>query len=155
MQTESYEVKLQQFLRLLHRQPIPSDTRQHPRYQGRYLPVSFIEMKLDELYFGLWETTHFEYHITGGEISARIDLRVFHPIAKLWITRTGVAAVPVQVYGKPDLAKIVKAFPVPMEKALPQLKAECIKNAARSLGKLFGRDLNREGEQAYKPIVHS
>ena len=33
---------------------------------------------------------------------------------------------------------------------LPRLQADCIKNAAKSLGKVFGADLNRKIEDHYK-----
>jgi hypothetical protein len=39
-----------------------------------------------------------------------------------------------------------------LDLAFPKLKAECVKNAALSLGKLFGRDLNRKNKDEYKPF---
>jgi hypothetical protein len=40
--------------------------------------------------------------------------------------------------------------PNALDLAFPKLKTECIKNAALSLGKLFGRDLNRKNADVYK-----
>lgn len=38
--------------------------------------------------------------------------------------------------------------------AYPKLKAECLKNAAKTLGKVFGRDLNRrEKVDTYQPVL--
>jgi hypothetical protein len=39
-----------------------------------------------------------------------------------------------------------------MDLAFGKLKAECLKNAALSLGKVFGRDLNRKNKDTYKPF---
>ena len=39
-----------------------------------------------------------------------------------------------------------------MDLAFGKLKAECLKNAALSLGKVFGRDLNRINKDTYKPF---
>lgn len=39
-----------------------------------------------------------------------------------------------------------------MDLAFGKLKAECLKNAALSLGKVFGRDLNRVNKDSYKPF---
>lgn len=35
----------------------------------------------------------------------------------------------------------------------PKLKAECLKNAAQSLGKIFGRDLNRKQKDTFNPLL--
>ena len=40
--------------------------------------------------------------------------------------------------------------PNALDLAFPKLKTECIKNAALSLGKLFGRDLSRKNFDVYK-----
>jgi len=39
-----------------------------------------------------------------------------------------------------------------MDLAFGKLKAECLKNAALSLGKVFGRDINRVNKDTYKPF---
>ena len=38
-----------------------------------------------------------------------------------------------------------------LDMAFPKLKSECLKNAAQSLGKIFGRDLNRKNVDQYQP----
>lgn len=35
----------------------------------------------------------------------------------------------------------------------PKLKTECIKNAAQSLGNIFGRNLNRNFKDVFTPLV--
>jgi hypothetical protein len=150
---DQYEIRLQQFLRLLHRLPGDQEIQNNPHNNSKYLPISYMEMKLDELYFGLWETVGFQYHLTTSEVAGRVELRVFHPIAKVWITRAGVASAPLQEHNGATGNVKAKYDPTPLEKALPHLKAECIKNAARSLGKIFGRDLNRDYEDTYKPLL--
>jgi hypothetical protein len=41
--------------------------------------------------------------------------------------------------------------PNALDMAFPKLKSECLKNAAQSLGKIFGRDLNRKNVDQYQP----
>ncbi|MES1224826.1 MAG: hypothetical protein ABUT20_55560, partial [Bacteroidota bacterium] len=43
--------------------------------------------------------------------------------------------------------------PNALDLAFPKLKAECIKNAAQSLGKIFGRDINRKKRDVFKPAL--
>lgn len=148
---EQHEIRLQQFLKLLHRQPTPNEVEQHHgTSHSRYLPISRIEMRLDELFFGLWEIKNFQYQVQRNEVVGQLDLAVFHPVADTWLTRTGAAAC---TLWQTDPERPDKHTRIYLEKAIPHLKAECMKNAARSLGKSFGRDLNREIEDTYKPLL--
>lgn len=106
---------------------------------ARYLPISYVEQLLDEVYSGLWKTDNFTYKLIENEIVGSLQLSVFHPIAQVWITRNGSAGQPVRKNkdtGKKITNTLVMDF--------PHLKAACITNAAKGLGRLFGRDLNRE-----------
>ena len=126
---------------------------------ARFIPISMIEDKLDEIFFGLWEVKDFRYQCIANEIAGSLQLRVFHPVAQTWIERTGAAAVMVQMKSKDKggdgrISNIDNKILNTLEKDFPHLKAECVKNAARSLGKWFGRDLNRKPEMQghYSPV---
>jgi len=123
-----------------------------------YLPISFVETKLDELFFGAWETVNFQYQVVANEIIGSIDLKVFHPVFHIWVTRTGCASVMIQMKserngGDGDITNVRNKITNTLEKDFPHLKAECIKNAARSLGKAFGRDLNRKEVDFYEALT--
>ncbi|MDE1971448.1 MAG: hypothetical protein KGI50_07785, partial [Patescibacteria group bacterium] len=45
--------------------------------------------------------------------------------------------------------------PNALDLGYPKLKAECVKNAAQSLGKIFGRDINRKKADTFKPAFKS
>lgn len=124
---------------------------------SKYLPISFVQMKLDEYFGGLWETRNFETKTVANEIVGSIELRVFHPVAKEWITRIGAAAVMIQFKsksngGSDDITDINNKIKNTLVKDYPHLLSECLKNAARSLGVAFGRDLNREHTDTYSPL---
>ncbi len=141
------ELRLQNFQRLLHVRPDDKELcSAREGNDGRYLPISAIEMRLDEYYFGLWELADFNYAIDNQQLHGQLNLRVFHPIAKTWITRVGVAALPLvnnEEQGTTDS----------LTTNLPHLKTECLKNATKSLGKAFGRDLNRDAWAKYQPML--
>jgi hypothetical protein len=42
-----------------------------------------------------------------------------------------------------------------LDMGFPKLKTECFKNACNSLGKMFGRDLNRVKSDEYNPLLSS
>lgn len=131
-----------------------------------YLPISFLEMTLDEIFFGLWQTKNFQTEGIANEIVGSIELWYFHPTAKTWLCRIGAGAVQIQFEAeyetlpdgtkkkqKTDITDISKKITNTLTKDYPHLKAECFRNACLSLGKTFGRDLNREFDDQYKPII--
>lgn len=142
---------------------------EHPIVKGvYYLPISFMESTLDSLFFGLWETVNFRWERILNEIVASIDLRVYHPIAKIWITRVGVGATDIKVDKIPDELKKkmtreeINGWHIDPSNKKPYalgmgsfatLKAFCFKNACLSLGKSFGRDANRDLVSNYERFL--
>ena len=146
--------KLQQFQNQLNKKPNPTEIRENPFANNtKYLPISFVEMTLDEMFFGLWQTVNFRTKVVGNEIVGEIDLMVFHPVIEQWLTRTGAAATMIRQQKGAGITEIDKKIHNALEMDYPHLKADCIVNAARSFGKLFGRELNRKFEDIYKPLI--
>lgn len=117
-----------------------------------YLPISFVENKLDEIFSGLWQTKNFHWQVIANEIVGNIELGVYHPVIGQWLWREGAAGTMIQQKQGSDITDISAKHKNTLVKDFPHLKAECLKNAAKSLGKAFGRDLNREFEDSYTPI---
>lgn len=148
-------MKLQKFNRLINRLPDERQVQTNPyANQSQYLPISFVEMSLDEVFFGQWNVRNFRYHRDGNEMMGSLELEVIHPITARTIVRTGAAAVlvPQERNTSPiefEAYKRKNAF----EQAFPKLKALCLSNAAASIGKQFGRDLNRRLSDTYQPLI--
>lgn len=122
-----------------------------------YLPVSFITTKLDEIYAGLWNFQMLREEVIANEIIGVGLLEVFHPVAQTWIKRTGTASVLIQQVSKERggsgrISNIDDKIKNTLVKDFPHLESECLKSAAKKLGKMFGRDLNRQHEDVYTPI---
>lgn len=145
--------KLQDFQAILNREPNPDEVQVNKAANNtKYLPISFLEMTLDELFFGLWSLTDFQYTVIGNEVTGKITLSYIHPVNGAEIKRTGAAATMIRCkQGQPFDAngKIANA----LEMDIPHLKADCVRNACASLGKLFGRDLNRQHKDDFKGIL--
>jgi hypothetical protein len=118
-----------------------------------------MEMALDEVFFGQWNTSNFKWQTVANEIVASIELEAFHPLSKVWIKRTGATAVTIMTDSIPEgmsknMTKQEKnQWALDLQNKKPgalanggfaKLKAECFKNACLSLGRYFGRDVNRE-----------
>lgn len=151
---DEIRIRLQNFSKLLNRTPKANEVRTN-KYAGnsKYLPISFLEMNLDEMFFGLWQTKNFTSKVIGNEICGEIELWYFHPTAKTWLTRVGSAAVMIQFKSGSDLGDVRNKITNTLGKDYPHLKAQCFRNACLSLGKAFGRDLNREYFDEYEPLI--
>jgi hypothetical protein len=107
-----------------------------------FLPISHIEMMLDEIFYGHWSVRGFIYEAVQNELLGSLEVEVIHPVTAAPIVRAGAGAV-----------TIMKGTVTNLSLDLPRLKVECIKNAVQSLGKCFGRDLNREILDSYEPPI--
>jgi hypothetical protein len=152
---------LQKFQGRLNSEPAFESVELTPDKKASTVVISHIEMTLDELFFGQWSTENFKWHAIANEVQGSLELVVIHPVTGMEIRRTGAASIVIMVDRVPEGVTGVernqwalnpsnkKANALDM--AFPKLKAECLKNAAQSLGKVFGRDLNRKNKDTYKP----
>jgi hypothetical protein len=161
-------IRLQNYSKLNNQKVEEGKLKEHPFVRGtRYLPISYMEMALDRIYFGLWSTENFRWEVAMNEIVASMDVKVFHPVQKAWISRTGAAALKVMTdkipeemastMSKQDMNKwhlnTENKKPNALEAGgFAKLKAECFKNAVQSLGKYFGRDANRKFEDEFRML---
>jgi hypothetical protein len=161
--------RLQKVMSLLNDNVDETKLKKHPYAPSKYLPISHLEMALDENFFGMWSTKNFRWSIIVNEVVASIDLEVYHPVAKMMITREGAASIQIMVDGlsverKQNMTKEeINLYAVSPENKKPAalsngtfaaLKAECFRNAVVSLGRSFGRDVNRDSVAGeYMPTI--
>lgn len=153
-----------QFQFLLNKEPSREHLRKTPDNRADTIPIGFVENLLDEYYSGLWKTTNFRFSLVANELVGIITLHVFHPVFKVWLTREGTGAKAIQVNSltqdeKDAMTKqqrnlyaqnIENKIPNCIEKQIGAVKAEALKNAAKSLGVVFGRNLNRKDLDDYE-----
>lgn len=149
-----FRKRLEGFQGRLNAAPNQNEVKSNPHAgNSLYLPISYVEMTLDELFFGLWETRDFRWQVAGNEIIGSILLRVLHPVANQWIERTGASATMIRLKKDSAVTDISAKIHNALEMDFPHLKADCIVNAAKSFGVAFGRDLNRKDRDFYQPII--
>ena len=162
---DEMRINLEKFVAGLNKMPNAEELQKTPDGKANSFPISFVEMTLDEMFFGLWSTENFHWSAIQNEVQGSIDLVVLHPITGFPIRRTGAASIVIMVDKVPDELKndsqrrnmwstdVNNKKPNALDLGFPKLKAECIKNAALSLGKAFGRDINRKVADSYKPLI--
>jgi len=152
---------LQKFQTRLNSAPSELAVETTPDKKAQTVVISHIEMTLDELFFGQWKTENFKWSAITNEVQGALELVCIHPVTGFEIRRTGAASIIIMVDRVPEGVEGTqrnqwalnpsnkKANALDM--AFPKLKSECLKNAAQSLGKIFGRDLNRKNADKYQP----
>lgn len=157
---------IQLFQQRLNEEPDAKVLDNTPDGKAKTVVISAIETTLDELFLGMWSTRNFTTKVITNEVVGELELEVIHPITGMKIIRTGAAAIQITVDKVPEeikndsQKKNLWALDPSNKKSnaldltYPKLKAECLKNAAQSLGKIFGRDLNRKIKDTYKPAFN-
>lgn len=116
------------------------------------IPIGILENSLDEVYMGLWKTHTPTYQVVANEIIGTLTLEVFDPTARTWISRVGAGAVTIRQKKDASITDIGSKIKTALQMDFPKLYSMCLKNAAKTLGKRFGRDLNRKFEDIYEPV---
>lgn len=164
-QTADELLKIQKFASSLNHSDPTSGVEPTPDNKAKTLTISHVEMTLDEYFFGLWSTENFKWSVIQNEVVGSLDLIVVHPMNGMFIRRTGAASIIIQVDKVPEEIKgnsqlrnewalnASNKKQNALDMGFPKLKAECLKNAAQSLGKIFGRDLNRKQKDTFNPLL--
>lgn len=130
------EVRLSQFVKDVNADPDPSHIQKNDD-GSLYLPISYIQQHLDNVFLGLWSFT--------------VNERVF---GRKWARGSGVMEV---IY--PTGHKIVRNGDAAiiltgnMRTDSPRLEAMILLSCAKKFGKTFGRDLNRTKDDAPLPTI--
>ncbi len=115
-----------------------------------YLPISYYEIMLDDIYFGQWTTTDLTTQIVANEVIVSLQLNVLHPISGVWLSRTGCGASAIMQNSGASVTDISQKKKNALQKDYPKAKSEALKNAAKSLGKIFGRDIARKSDAVHQ-----
>jgi hypothetical protein len=147
---------IEQFTKILNTEPPASSIQKTPDKRADTMPISFIEAKLDEVYLRQWGAEDVHVQQIANEVLIWLTLWVIDPQTKQRITRPGFAAVQITVDKVPDgmsgpdknawSLNMQNKKPNALYLAFPKGKSLAIKNAAQSLGVIFGRNLNRVHE---------
>lgn len=132
---------------ILDQKPPKSIIRRHEFGKFDYLPITAVERLLDGL-FKSWtvEILREGVAVNGFYIVVRLSAEIPNSDKKLVSDGIGFAEFQTTKGASPtDFTKLMQASGV---MAIPKARAEAIKNAAKSFGNLFGRNLLRNDDQS-------
>lgn len=146
-----YREPLENYLKKMHAAPAPSTVKVNKLAgNSSYLGISHLEMELDRYFLGQWNFLPVDggSRVLVNSVTYDGILQCLHPVSGFMLQRAGTGAVPIQVY-KDTHPRAGQPQDKAIQKAVGAAKSMAFKNACKSLGKRFGRDLNRiAGDEA-------
>ena len=133
----------------------PSDTwiAEHPYAKGvRFIPIARLEWLMTRVFIK-WHIEVREVSLIANSIGVTVRVHYLNPTNGEWQWMDGVGAVAMQVdkeAGATDFSRI-KSNAVQI--GLPAAKSYAFKDAVETIGKLFGKDLNRRDLIDYRPML--
>lgn len=104
----------------------------------KFIPISIIEALLDAVFGGSWSFDFDRETFGKGYVIGKGRLMYQHPVTGMWITKSGTAGM-------------VLSKEITMD--YPRIEAAVLLNAAKKIGRAFGRDLNRDRDDAPIPTI--
>lgn len=134
------------YKKLLAINPPEAVVRTHKFGKFDYLPITAVERLLDGLFDG-WtvEITNQGTAVNGFWVTVRLKAKI--PQTDEYMVSDGIGFAEFQTNkgaAPTDFTQLSQAAGV---MAVPKARAEAIKNAAKSFGNIFGRNLNRNDDQ--------
>jgi len=153
--------KNDQFKLLLNQEPVKKWLKPHPmatkkvvipnadgktftkkEVPAEYLPIDKVEFLLDKI-FQNWKIEILREGVMFNSVYVTVRVHYQNPVDKEWYYHDGVGAAPVQK-DKDTVLSVETIKSAAIAIALPSAKSYAIKDACDHLGKLFGRDTNRQ-----------
>jgi len=128
---------------ILNQEPQKSWIGKHPVYNNSYLPIDKVEWLLTTL-FGAWKVEVKEVKQIANSIQCTVRLYYYNSFTNEYDWQDGVGASPMQQDSGGGALKLNGVM-----LATPIAKTNAIKDAADTIGRIFGRDLNRKNTISY------
>lgn len=125
-----------EYLKIINDEPTGVKESEDKSY--RFIPISIVEGKMDEIYGGDWSFTMDRELFGKGFATGVGTLSYVHPVSGNIVGKTGTAAV---------------ALTKDINMDFPRLESACILNAAKKIGVTFGRNLNRDKDDAEVKVI--
>jgi hypothetical protein len=92
--------------------------------------------------------------VIANSVVATVRLWYMDPVTGDWDWQEGVGASPIQTEKGAAATDFSKVNTSAVQMAAPAAETYAIKDAAEKLGKLFGKDINRQGQMNYSDALN-
>lgn len=133
----------------LNKKPAKGWVKDHPMLNKvKYMPIGTVETLMDKL-FTEWRVEVVSFQALFQSVAVHVRIHYVNPVTGEWSYTDGLGATGVQTDKGKSAADLAAIKQDAIMKALPAAKSYAIKDAVHHLGDIFGRNLNRDGEQEY------
>lgn len=132
---------------ILDTRPPKEIIKRHEYGKFDYLPITAVERLLDGLFDGWSVEILREGHVVNG-FYVVVRLRAKLPNSDKMLVADGIGSAEFQTTKGSSPTDFNNIMPSALVLAIPRAKAEAVKNAAKSFGNLFGRNLTRKDDQS-------
>lgn len=108
-----------------------------------YLPIGIVEYLLTSIFIK-WRVEIKSCQLIANGVVVTVRLFVLDPITNEWDWQDGIGASPIQTKQGAAATDFSQVTSAAVQMAAPAAESYAVKDAAEKLGKLFGKDLNRQ-----------
>lgn len=132
---------------VLSNTPPKEIVKRHEYGKFDYLPITAVERLLDGLFEG-WSVEVLREGAVVNGFYCVVRLRARIPGSETFLVADGIGASEFQTTKGNSPTDFNNIMPGAIVMAVPRAKAEAMKNAAKSFGNIFGRNLTRKDDNA-------
>lgn len=119
-----------------------------------YLPIGIVEYLLTSIFIK-WRVEIKEVQVIANSVVVAVRLHVLDPVTGEWDWQDGVGASPIQTAKGAAATDFSQVNTAAVQMAAPAAESYAFKDAAEKLGRLFGKDLNRNDIINYETMQNS
>lgn len=108
-----------------------------------YIPIGVIEYLLTSIFIK-WRVEVKTIQVIANSVVVSIRLHYLDPVSGEWEWQDGIGASPIQTAKGASATDFTQVNTSAVQMAAPAAETYALKDAAEKLGKLFGKDLNRQ-----------
>jgi len=148
--SDKLEIKKNQELNMiLNADPKPEWVKSHPIITGyKYLPVERLEYLMTMIY-GKWTIEVKNVQLIANSVVVTVRVHYLDPVTGNMEWIDGVGATPIQTEKEAGAIDFNKMKSAAIQMSAPSAKTYAFKDAVETLGKIFGKDLNRKDLISY------
>jgi hypothetical protein len=117
----------------------------------KFMPIERVEWLLTVLFLR-WRVEIIDSKLVANSVQVTIRLHYFDHALGEWNWTDGIGAQPLQIDSGSGAIEFNKMKSSAVQMAAPAAKSYAIKDAAETLGKIFGKDMNRAEVISYEPL---
>jgi hypothetical protein len=138
---------------LVNQDPKPEWVKVHPMTKGHYLPVERVEWLLTNIMVK-WRLEIKDSKMIGNSVVVTVRLHYFNHIDNEWTWQDGIGAAPLQTAKGAGAIEWDRLNYNAVQIGAPAAETYAFKDAAEKIGKLFGKDLNRQEAISYESLTN-